>query len=204
MGVLFRKLPCVPMRSRIFPYFLFTRFSLSGFMVRSLIHLSLNFIPGVSMDYLKSSTCNHTVLSIPFVEIPVCISGSFNSNMCGILFRTSILSMCLFLYLFYQCIYPFVIVSVFMTMPCGFYYCGSAIQLIIGKFFHCSRLFGLFWVFIFNFEFENCPLKFYKLLPLDFVGDWIFSMLILQIHEHGIVFHLLVSFSVSSFKDLKF
>jgi hypothetical protein len=36
----------VPMSSRIFPNFSSIRFSVSGFMLRSLIHLDLSFVPG--------------------------------------------------------------------------------------------------------------------------------------------------------------
>ena len=45
-GVLFRKFPPVPMSSRLFPTFSSLRFSVSGFMFRSLIHLDLSFVQG--------------------------------------------------------------------------------------------------------------------------------------------------------------
>jgi len=46
IGVLFRK--CTPLRmsSRLFPTFSSIRFSVSGFMLRSLIHLDLSFVQG--------------------------------------------------------------------------------------------------------------------------------------------------------------
>ena len=46
IGVLFRKFPPVPMSSRLFPTFSSIRFSVSGFMLRSLIHLDLSFVQG--------------------------------------------------------------------------------------------------------------------------------------------------------------
>jgi hypothetical protein len=44
--VLFRKLTPVPVSSRLFPTFSSIRFSVSGFMLRSLIHLDLSFVQG--------------------------------------------------------------------------------------------------------------------------------------------------------------
>ena len=46
IGVLFRKLSPVPMSSRLLPTFCSIRFSVSGFTLRSLIHLDLNFVQG--------------------------------------------------------------------------------------------------------------------------------------------------------------
>jgi hypothetical protein len=46
MGVVFRKISPVPMHSRLFPTFSSIRFSVSGFILRSLIHLDLNFVQG--------------------------------------------------------------------------------------------------------------------------------------------------------------
>jgi hypothetical protein len=44
VSVLFRKLSPVPMCSRLFPTFSSVRFSMSSFMLRSLIHLDLSFV----------------------------------------------------------------------------------------------------------------------------------------------------------------
>ena len=46
IGVLFRKFSPVPMSSRLFPIFSAIRFSVSSFMLRSLVHLELNFVQG--------------------------------------------------------------------------------------------------------------------------------------------------------------
>ncbi|CAO2640784.1 hypothetical protein LEMLEM_LOCUS25494, partial [Lemmus lemmus] len=45
-GFLFRKWFPVPMRSSVSPTFSSTRFSVVGFMLRSLIHLDLSFVHG--------------------------------------------------------------------------------------------------------------------------------------------------------------
>jgi hypothetical protein len=44
IGILFRKFPHLPMSSRLFPNFSSIRFSVSGFMLRSLIYLNLSFL----------------------------------------------------------------------------------------------------------------------------------------------------------------
>ena len=46
VGILFRKFPPVPMILRFFPTFSSIRFSVSGFILRSLIHLDLCFVKG--------------------------------------------------------------------------------------------------------------------------------------------------------------
>ena len=46
IGVLSRKLSLVSMRSSLFPTFSSIRFSVSGFMLISLIHLDLSFVQG--------------------------------------------------------------------------------------------------------------------------------------------------------------
>jgi hypothetical protein len=46
IGVLFKKIPPMPMRSRLITTFSFMRFSVSGFMLKSLIHLDLSFVQG--------------------------------------------------------------------------------------------------------------------------------------------------------------
>ena len=46
VGVLFRKLSPVPVHSRLLPIFSSVRFSVPGFMLRSVIHLDLSFVQG--------------------------------------------------------------------------------------------------------------------------------------------------------------
>ena len=51
-GVLFRNSYPVPVILRLFPtFFVLIRFSVSGFMLRSLIHLELNFVQGVKYGF---------------------------------------------------------------------------------------------------------------------------------------------------------
>ena len=46
IGVLFRKLSSMLVCSRLFPIFSSITFNVSGFMLRSLIHLDLSFVQG--------------------------------------------------------------------------------------------------------------------------------------------------------------
>ena len=48
--------------------FLFIRVSVTGFMLRSLIHLDLSFVQGNRYGCLHSSTCQHPVMPERFVE----------------------------------------------------------------------------------------------------------------------------------------
>ena len=45
-GVIFRKWSPVPMHSSVLPTFSSMRFSVAGFMLRSLVHLNLSFVHG--------------------------------------------------------------------------------------------------------------------------------------------------------------
>jgi hypothetical protein len=58
--------PTVPMSSRLFPTFSSVRFSVSGFMLRSLIHLDLSFVQGDK--YFHFSTYRQPVRPAPFIE----------------------------------------------------------------------------------------------------------------------------------------
>ena len=69
IDVVFRKLSPEPRRSRLFPTFSSIRFSVSGFMLRSLIHLDLSYVQSNKIRvYLHSSTCRHPVRPTSFVE----------------------------------------------------------------------------------------------------------------------------------------
>ena len=48
-GVIFRKWFSVPMGSSALPTFSSVRFSVAGFILRSLIHLDLSFVHGIDM-----------------------------------------------------------------------------------------------------------------------------------------------------------
>jgi hypothetical protein len=71
-GVLFRKSFPVPMSSRLFLIFSSIRFffsflsDISGFMLRSLVHLELSFVQVISMDlfaffYMQTSSLTSTI-----------------------------------------------------------------------------------------------------------------------------------------------
>ena len=53
IGVRFRKISPAPMCSRFFSIFSSIRFSVSGFMWRSFIHLDLSFVQGENMDQFE-------------------------------------------------------------------------------------------------------------------------------------------------------
>jgi hypothetical protein len=70
IGVLFRKFPTVPMSSRLFLTFSSIRFSVSGFILRSLIHIDLSFVQGDKYGwvYFHSSNYRQPGRSAPFIE----------------------------------------------------------------------------------------------------------------------------------------
>ena len=51
-----------------FPLFFSMRFSVAGFILRSLIHLDLSFMHGDIWVYFHSSTCSYPVMPTPFVK----------------------------------------------------------------------------------------------------------------------------------------
>ena len=68
IDILFRKLSPMPMHARLFPIFSSIRFSVSSFILSSLIHWELTFLQGDRYMYpLNSSTCRHPVRAAPFV-----------------------------------------------------------------------------------------------------------------------------------------
>ena len=87
IGVLFRKLFPVQMCPRLFPTFSSVRFSVSGFMLRSLIQLNLSY----EHSDRYGSTCillhadiqlnqHHLLNRLSF--FPVCISGIYIKHAC--------------------------------------------------------------------------------------------------------------------------
>jgi len=100
IGVLFKKCLLVAMSSRVFPVFSSTRFSVSVFILGSLIHLDMNFVQGdkygsifiyLHSDYQldqhsivyvrllcrRSSVCNYAMLYLGLqfysIDLPVCL-----------------------------------------------------------------------------------------------------------------------------------
>ncbi|MBV2150903.1 DUF3704 domain-containing protein [Sphingobium sp. AS12] len=69
-GVMFRKQSPVPINSRVFPTLSSNRFSVAGFMLRSLIHLDLSFVHGdrygsiCSLLHASIQLCQHHLLKM--------------------------------------------------------------------------------------------------------------------------------------------
>ena len=67
--VLFRKWSPVPIRFSVLPTFSSKRFSVAGFMLRSLIHLDLSIVHGDRYGvYFQFSSCWYPVMPAPFVK----------------------------------------------------------------------------------------------------------------------------------------
>ena len=69
-GVLFRKWSPVPMHSSVLSTFSSVRFSVAGFMLRSLIHLDLSFVHGdrYGSIYILLHVDIHPVMPAPLVK----------------------------------------------------------------------------------------------------------------------------------------
>jgi len=106
-----------------------------------------------------------------------------------------------------------------VSIPCDFYFYCSVGLIRDGncssRSFIVQNCFSYSGFFVFPHEVESSPFKACKELSWNFDGNrfesvdclrynghW--AMLILLIHEHGRSFHLLISSSISFFKDLKF
>jgi hypothetical protein len=142
IGVLFRKLSPVPMSSRLFANFSSIRFSVSGFTLRSLIHLDLSFMRDDKYGiYLHSSTYRQPVRLAPFdgdtLIVPLYCFGFFVKNqVCGFISESSIWfhwSVCLFLYEYHTVF--LLILPYIRALGQGWWY--------LQKFFYCSELFWL-------------------------------------------------------------
>ena len=108
-GVIFRKWSPVPMCSSVFPTFSSIRFSVVGFMLRSLIHLDLSFVHGdrygsiLILPHVDIQLCQHHLLNmISFSHLIffASLSKIRCSKVCGLIFGSLIRfhwSSCLFL-----------------------------------------------------------------------------------------------------------
>jgi hypothetical protein len=110
IGVLFRNLSSVPMRSRVCPTFSSMIFSVSGFILRSLIHLDLSFVQGdkcwsvfILLHVDIQLVYHHLLKILSFFHCMVL--ASFSKNKCSYVcefisgsFFLSHWSMCQFLY----------------------------------------------------------------------------------------------------------
>ena len=69
-GVIFRKWSPVPMRSSVLPTFSSKRFSMNGFMLRTLIHLDMSFVYGdrngsiFILRHVDIQLCQHHLLNM--------------------------------------------------------------------------------------------------------------------------------------------
>jgi hypothetical protein len=113
MAALFRKLFPVPICSRQFSTSCYVRFSLSGFMMRSLIPLDLSVT--LTMIYLHSSPLRHPVRTAPFVELslpfPLFGFGFFVKNQASI---------CVWVYFWVFTSIPLISLSVFIQIHAVF------------------------------------------------------------------------------------
>ena len=108
-GVLFRKWSPVPMHSSVLPTFSSVRFSVAGFMLKSLIHLDLSFVHGDRYGsififlHVDIQLCQHHLLNmLSFFHLIffASLSKIRCSKMCGLISGSSIQfhwSSCLFL-----------------------------------------------------------------------------------------------------------
>ena len=123
IGVLFRIFPLVPMSWSFFPTFSSIRFSVSGFMLRSLIHLDLSFVQGDKYGsiilHTDSQLDQHHFLKI-FSFFQYIVLASLSQIKCP--------KVCCFLCLFLglQSIPP-ISMSVSVPIQCSFYHYFSVV-----------------------------------------------------------------------------
>ena len=117
IGVLFRKFPPVPMSSRLFLTFYSITFSVSCFMLMSLIHLYLSFVKGdkygsifILLDTDSQLDQHHLLKMLSFFHF-IFLASLSNINyhkVCGFISQSSILfhwSMYMFLYQYHAVLF---------------------------------------------------------------------------------------------------
>jgi hypothetical protein len=138
------------MNSRLFPTFSSIRFSVSGFMLRSLIHLKLSFVQGDNYGYIfiflhadSQLDQNHLLKMLSF----------FSSNMFGFFVKDQVF-ISVWFYFWVSNSIPLFNLSVSVPIPCSFfYYCfvvelevrdadSSQSSFIIKNYFHYSGCFS--------------------------------------------------------------
>jgi hypothetical protein len=119
------KFPPVPMSSMFFPTFSSIRFTVSGFMLRSLIHLDLSFVQGDKywsifiLQYTDSQLDQHHLLKM-LSFFPLYIFGFFVKDQVSVSVW------------FYFCVFnsiPLINMSVSVLIPCSFYHYCSIVKL---------------------------------------------------------------------------
>jgi hypothetical protein len=165
---------------------------------------------------LHSSTCSHPVRQVPFIEdaffFPLHLSGFYIRN-----------NMSIILWVYFRVFNTILLInmSIFMPIPCSFYYNCSPVQLEIrdgntsSSSFIVQEYFTYLGLLVFPCEVVYCPFNVYKelcwkfgencIVSSDYLGKMgIFTMLMLPIHEHGRSFYFPISsfISVFFFKDI--
>lgn len=111
VGILFRKISLVPMYSILFTTFSPDRFSVSGFMWRSLIHLHLKFVQGAKY---RSIWIFSTGRPAPFVE------DAFFSSLYGFVFVKVQLSIVVWVYFWIFSSTELINLFVYVPIQCDF------------------------------------------------------------------------------------
>ena len=135
IGVLFRKCLPLSMNSRFFPTFSSIRFSLSGFMLRSLIHWDVSFVLDdkygsiFSFLHIGSQIEQHPLLQMLSFFPCICLA-SLSKIKCHVWF---------YFWIFNSS--PLINVSVPVPIPCSFYHYCSVVKLKVREFpqpfFYC-------------------------------------------------------------------
>jgi hypothetical protein len=114
----------VPMSSKLFLTFSSIRFSLSHFMLRSLIHLDLRFVHcDKKWIYFHCSTYRQPVITAPFIEdaffFPAYIFGFFDRDQ---------VSISMWFYFWFFRSIPLIELPVSAPIPCSFSHCCFVVQ----------------------------------------------------------------------------
>jgi hypothetical protein len=129
------------MRSGLFPTFSSITFSISSFMLKSLIHMDLSFVQGEKYGYiLHSSTCRHPVRPAQFVE-----NAFFFLLYDFGLFVKNQVSICVWVYFQVFDSIPLTNLSISVPIPCSFlffffyHYCSVVLlEVVDGDFSRSS------------------------------------------------------------------
>jgi len=156
IGVLFRKFLPVPMSSRLFIFSF--RFSLSGFMLRSLIHLDLSFVHGEK--YGSIFIVLHTDIQLDQHHL----LKMFSFFHCVFLASLSKMKCCICVWFYFWTFHsiPLINLSVSVPISFSFYHYCTVVELEVrdgdstSHSFIVKNCFCYFMFFDFPDEFENC------------------------------------------------
>ena len=160
------------MCSRLFPTFSSICFSVSGFMLRSLIHLDLSFVKGDKNELiciLPHAKCqlnqHHCWKCCLFFFFPTGWFSSFDKDQVTI-------GVWVHFWVFHSV--PVIFLPVSVTIPCRFYHYSSVVQLEVrdGDSTRCSFIventLHYHGVSVIPNEFVNCSFYLYEELPWNF------------------------------------